>query len=275
MKTAILILLLTTFSYGQSPDLIFTHNGKAVYQKGGKFGVSSNPNKINYEYDSIVRPRLENYLFALKKDNWGVIDFDNRIIVPFNYEMITKAWAKTKSGNDIFIVQNRDLLGTVDDKNSQLLPLKYEAISGWCENGPEAHYVKENGKIGIVDYQNEVVIPTLYHAIHYYSDEIIKAKIDEKFGLLNKKNEIEIPFEYDAMIIDYNYVRVDPEKKDQIVVRNNGNWMILDVNGDVIQKGLSDSYVKKEYAQFQLTNYDFDYTVECMIEPIKTTANNE
>ena len=269
MRIAILILLLNTVSYGQSPDLIFTHNGNAVYQKGDKFGVSNNPNKISYEYDSIVRPRLENYLFALKEDKWGVIDFDNRIIIPFNYEMITKAWAKTKSGNDIFIVQNNKLLGTVDANNNQVLPVKYEAISGWCENRLEAHYVKKNGKLGIVDYQNEVVIPPLYDALYYYSDDIIKGKMGEKFGLLNRKNEIAIPFEFDAMIIDYNYVKADSNKKDQVVVRKNGNWIILDFNGDVVQKGLSDSYVKKEYAQSKLTNFDFKYIGECMIEPGK------
>lgn len=239
--------------------------------KNDKYGILKDSGQVKYKYDTLVYPRHTEYYFALQQGNWGVVDKQDQVIISFEYEMIAKTWYNNFTGVDTFIVQKNNYLGTVDFQGKTVIPFKYDGISGWCENGPRAHYVIKDKKFGLIKHDGTIIIPTIYDAIHYYGPSIIKVKSGEKFGIINAKNNEIIPVVYESIIVDFNYsdLPVSEDHQDKYVVLKNGTWSYIDENGELIQNNVSQEIIEKEYAEFQLTHYDLTYTNYCMIKKIK------
>ncbi len=75
-----------------------------------------------------------------------------------------------------------------------LIPPKYDDIF-YASN--EYISAKINGKYGIVDKEDNVVIPFEYDYIGRFGNRLFPAKINEKMGYINLKNEIAIEFKYE------------------------------------------------------------------------------
>lgn len=249
---------------GQNKNLQL-HNGKGIYVRNGKYGFVNSVGKINYLYDSITSPTTDNYVFAMKGKHWGVIDFGNKAIVPFEYEQIQETIYKNQLGLDTFIVQKNGFLGTIDFKNKIVIPIKFEAISGFCETNFKGHYVTKNGKTGIVDKTGNIIIPTDYDFLYYYSKNTIKAKRNGKYGIINCKNEIVIPFEYDSFFYDHqNVFDIDTKKESKFVTKKNDIWYYLEVDGKIIQENVRFDDIQNEF-NIKTFDKDFSYIKHYMI----------
>jgi hypothetical protein len=197
----IALLTLSLYSFGQTEVTIIESltNGNLILSKNNRFGISKDSNSVDFIYDSLYHPHLENYLFAMKNSSWGVIDLKERIIIPFQFELVERTWYNNFTGIDTFIVQRNQKLGTVDFYNKIVIPFVYDAISNWVEYGPNAHYVLKDGKFGLIKHSGKVIIPAIYDSIYYYTNKIIKVNLNGKIGILNISNEVIIPFEYDEL----------------------------------------------------------------------------
>jgi hypothetical protein len=265
--TAIVLLMFSTTGIFGQPNQRpkrELHNGKGIYENKGKFGFINYAGKINYLYDSITSPTTDNYAFAMKNTNWGVIDLENNIIIPFEYEQIQETSNKNEIGKDTFIVQKNGLLGTIDFNNKIVIPVKYDAISGFCETNFNGHYVAKNGKIGIIDENGKIILPTEYDFLYYYSKETIKAKRNGKYGLINSEKKIIIPFEYDALTTYTENQILDKVCIDNFVLTKKDSIYFFDRDGKRIQKV---DYISEDLSKNYLRNIDsdFKYINACMI----------
>lgn len=122
---------------------------------------------IIYEYQESPSKKM---LFTAKRTNegaWGIIDEDENILIPFEYEEVKRTQTSYGSSN---------------------------------------HYiVKKNGKFGIYDINaNKLVVEPKFDKLNYTyggvtGDEYYYGSIGNKWGILNKGNDI-LGFEYDEIV---------------------------------------------------------------------------
>ena len=264
--TIISLAILTVYLFGQ-PNGNLTgrlHNGKGIYKSNGKFGFVNYAGKINYLYDSISTPMSDKYVFALKDKHWGVIDFENKVVIPFEYEQIKETINYNHLGEDTLIVQKNGLLGTINFRNIIVIPIEYEAISGYCQINFNGHYVVKDGKTGIIDKTGKIILPTEYDFLFYYTKEEIKAKSNGKYGLINSEMKIIIPFEYDALTTYAENQILDKVCIDNFVLTKRDSIYLFARDGKTIQKI---NYRNENSTEYNLDNNDseFRYIKACMI----------
>jgi len=111
----------------------------------------------------------------------------------------------SKFRQDIFIV-SKELTGqTIDNRPCDIIKIvdgekqilhSYDYIEYGEEDG--TFYVRKNGLVGFIDINGDEIIKPQYVNANEFSNGVTVAKnSDYKYGLINKKNEVLIPFIYD------------------------------------------------------------------------------
>ncbi|WP_417611535.1 WG repeat-containing protein [Owenweeksia hongkongensis] len=226
--------------------------GAGVYHENGKYAITKEVGEMDFKYDSVYYYGYTNedyYFFASYKSNWGIVNRDNKVIVPFEYEYMDKTYYNSRHRGDFCMVQKNGLLGTINMNNEVIIPIQYEAMSGWCEYGPEGHYVSKDGKFGLIEPDGKIVVPAEYDGLSVYSPNYILVRKGKKCGAINSKKEVIIPFEYELIFMDFNYWGIfEEEHQDKFVVKQGGSWSYLDKYGNLIQANLSEKGIYDEYS---------------------------
>lgn len=232
--------------------------GSKLYFKDGKYGISFDSTNVNFEYDTITSSN-----FAQKNGLWGVINDSNNIIIPFEYEYIEHTWYNDTTHKAAYIVQKDGFVGTIDINNKVVIPFAYEAISSWCEDSPEGHYVIKSKKYGFINPEGKTRIPAVYQGLYVYSYNLIRAKRDGKYGVINFDNEVVIPFEYELLRLDFNG-ELEEAYFDKFVVKKDGIWSYLNKKGEIIETKIPDDKVLNTV---ELSDFDddFEYIDDCMV----------
>lgn len=232
--------------------LVMVKGITGVYHENGKYAISKEVGEMDFKYDSVdyYGYTNEEYLFfASFNGKWGIVDSENRVIIPFQYEYIDKVSYGSRQPGYFCMVQKNGLLGTINLNNEVIIPLEYEAMSGWCEYGPEGHYVSKSGKFGLVSPNGEIVVPIEYDGLSVYSLNYILVRKGKKCGVINSKREVVILFEYELIFMDFNFWGIfDEDHRDKFIVKKNGSWSYLDKHGSVIQKNVSEDEILEEYS---------------------------
>ena len=116
-------------------------------------------------------------------------------------------------------------------------------------------------------YNKTVVIPAVYDTLNYISDDRIAADKNDKYGLINIKQEEIIPFEYDNLdYINDNFI---------IAVNEDGKYGVININNEVVLSFEYDeiSYTYKANDYFKISkNNKFglvDITDAEIVVPLK------
>ncbi|MEO1263878.1 MAG: WG repeat-containing protein [Bacteroidota bacterium] len=154
----------------------------------------------------------------LTKDNKrGAIFYDHTIILPFEYEEIKKV-------RDGFMVKKNNLGGVVDEKNQELIPIKYESIE--LLNSEGQFLVGEKNKIGLINIDNEILIPVEYEELQWnYRRNLFYATKDGKKGVVGADGGVDIPIVYDFLKDNSTY---------GYVVASNGKAGVMSYDGEEI-----------------------------------------
>lgn len=219
-----------------------------IVKKDKRMGVIDYKNELEipFDFDSIYSPHLEPYFFAFKQGKGGVIDEKGKTIVPFDYEYIGEAWEdNSKDVVKHLIVQKNKKMGTISLNNIVAIPIEFDDVSGWIEYGPGAHFVMKNGKYGMMSYVGEVLIPVIYDKLDYIDNSLIECKKNDKYGVITIKNEEILPCVNDSLIIDYTFLFKVDNKKDKLIVKNNGVWKYYDLKGKLLRSNVPDEEVKR------------------------------
>ncbi len=156
----------------------------------GKMGIVDNNFKVRIalEYDSLARFRGNDSLqLARKNDKWGLVNYKNEIVVPFEYENIT-----TYNYNYFFVYQNGKK-GMINKSNKLILPYGLDKEDGVTFIG-NLIYAKQNGYYGAVNLKGELVLPFDYglyfstYSSNHESIQICRIKSSNKIAKLDVGN---------------------------------------------------------------------------------------
>ena len=89
-------------------------------------------------------------------------------------------------------------------------------------------YVRNNGKVGMLKANGEDFIPVKYDSLGMYSDNMLVAKVGDKYGFLNEYGKETVPFIY-PQAHDYSEGLA-------AVVNDNGKYLFIDKLGNVAIK---------------------------------------
>jgi hypothetical protein len=250
----------------------FDRTDFSVIRKLDKFGLINDKKQLllPIEYDTIERPHLAGYFFITKNNLSGVVTSDGILTVPLNYEHIEYDWKEQKSGDeDCFIVQKNQKLGSIDFHNRIIIPIEYDGISNWVEYGPDAHYVKKNKLYGLIDYNSgKLIIPVIYEGLIVHRTNCIEVKKNGLYGIINWNNKVIIPYIYNKIYVDFDFIGLDRSHKDLIYAENKANWYKFDPNGRLISSNVPLSQIEKDVLSYKPDSNEYRYALkDCMIFP--------
>ncbi len=209
-----------------------------IVKKRGKYGLLDRENniKIPIEYDGIYN-RENNRYICTKQKLYSVLNNNNESIIQLKYEDIELVDQK------YFFVRNKDSFSGVFDLNGkEILPVEYK-IYGNC-NGQI--FTLKNNSYFIIDIKDIYKKITLdidgfkdNISTWYFYNECTKIVIkNNKYGVLNFENKIEIPFEYDdirKLYFNKGYV-----------VKQNGKYGIVDSGNKIIHNIIYDNIIQQK-----------------------------
>lgn len=195
------------------------NDGMAIVEKDGKWGIIDNNNKviIPFQYDRLTMSYKEPYwIIARKNEKEGMIDRQGQIQIPFEYDDIgqfSDGLAKVeKEGKTAFINTHN------------------KVVIDWAEREYETEFIygltyyHKNGKNYVMNTDGKVVFSTPYHISYIDKNHIIIIH-NEKYGLLNHQGKVILP-------PIYQYVA--SEKQGLIAVAKNNKLGFVNKHGKIV-----------------------------------------
>ena len=229
-------------------DMVFEdagdfEDGLAPVCKDKKIGFLNTKGElvIDYKYQKYSGTKFIDGLCRVGNENerMGVINTKGETVVPFEYTVISKfknGFAYVLEGDD-----GNDFL-YIDTNNNKYYPKYLKKENRWVctdSDGNIARDVKINnereiiedsinftyeGKIGFRDSEGKVFIEPVYEETSsFFWGGISAARLNGKWGFINRKNEVIVPFEYEnAGFIMKGYGVVQKEDDTVMLVGENG-----------------------------------------------------
>ena len=135
-------------------DKAYSYNyGYAVVEKDGKCGVIDKTGKLVIDTDYQYITLCQKYIVASKERNdetrYGVIDYNGKEILPFNYDAIYVD--QTLADRGLFIAEKNDKCGVVNDKDEEIISREWYYIRFVAATGNFLCYKStDNGNYKVV-----------------------------------------------------------------------------------------------------------------------------
>jgi hypothetical protein len=202
----------TTFSNNKYESVVVFSENLASVAKNRKYGFID-------EYDKLVIPFTYDYADnffkgrALVKLNgkYGFIDKNGTIVIPLEYDKADRFEGYTtkvqKGSLKYEIDRNGKIFSTLADSDPNKKGKAGYTYKGDYKNG--LALIINNSKQGYVDLSDNEVIPAVYDNLLFFSpmSNKVEAKLNGKWGIINKNNQVIIPFIYDHIGIYDNLTR--------------------------------------------------------------------
>ncbi len=136
---------------------------------------------------------------ACKNDRYGMINIEQEEIIPFEYKYIDYI-----NDNFIIAINDDEKYGVINIDNEVVLSFEYDEIYNIHEYYGYLR-VSKNNKFGLVNSANaEIVVPLEYESIEYTRNETAVAIKEGRFGVIDVRNKIVVPFIYDSIMNHYD-----------------------------------------------------------------------
>lgn len=200
----------------------FIH-GLSIVRMGEMYGAINNKGiiAIPLEYMSLLDVSLfgPTMLMAIKNNRFGVVDKTNKIIVPFDFDLVQPMFGMisvTKNGKK----------GLYNHKGELVIPIKYDDIAHPSDKS-QTYSVCSAGKWGVINKKGKIIIPIEYDGVSQISSgymySVCKAG---EWAIINKKGENITPFIYDEIDKDgFGFTC------GRLPVCRNGKWGFINRNG--------------------------------------------
>lgn len=137
---------------------------------------------IDFEYDKLESiPCALNYLLYTKNGNEGVMDYNGNDLFKEAYEEV-RYDIHYEQERDIFKVKKNEKWGVINFDNKNLLPFEYDSIKflgHWNRPKVKLWVVEKNNYFGVVDENNNIFIPFEYKGISHLAGNNLWV-VDEK-----------------------------------------------------------------------------------------------
>ena len=242
--------IIIPFEYSNVGNPCHTSNGYSIIwvEKDGKLGIYNDDGKelqpcdidkayILTEYNSIELSYTDcpstDYIYIVRNGLTGLISGSTfETIIPCMYEYLSpiktsKAFYKANGKWGIIDTSNKTIQLAIYDNveidGSTLSERKMPSMAFQSNM-----YVRNNGKVGMLKANGEDFIPVKYDSLGMYSDNMLVAKVGDKYGFLNEEGKESVPFVYSQA---HNY-----SEGLAAVVNENGKYLFIDKLGNVAIK---------------------------------------
>lgn len=242
--------IIIPFEYSNVGNPCHTSNGYSIIwvEKDGKLGIYNDDGKelqpcdidkayILTEYNSIELSYTDcpstDYIYIVRNGLTGLISGSTfETIIPCMYEYLSpiktsKAFYKANGKWGIIDTNNKTIQLAIYDNveidGSTLSEQKMPSMAFQSNM-----YVRNNGKVGMLKANGEDFIPVKYDSLGMYSDNMLVAKVGDKYGFLNEEGKESVPFVY-SQAHDYSEGLA-------AVVDEHGKFLFIDKLGNVAIK---------------------------------------
>lgn len=242
--------IIIPFKYSKVGNPCHTSNGYSIIwvEKDGKLGIYNDDGKelqpcdidkayILTENNSIELSYTDcpstDYIYIVRNGLTGLISGSTfETIIPCMYEYLSpiktsKAFYKANGKWGIIDANNKTIQLAIYDNveidGSTLSEQKMPSMAFQSNM-----YVRNNGKVGMLKANGEDFIPVKYDSLGMYSDNMLVAKVGDKYGFLNEEGKESVPFVYSQA---HNY-----SEGLAAVVNENGKYLFIDKSGNVTIK---------------------------------------
>ena len=242
--------IIIPFEYSNVGNPCHTSNGYNIIwvEKDGKLGIYNDDGKelqpcdidkayILTEYNSIELSYTDcpstDYIYIVRNGLTGLISGSTfETIIPCMYEYLSpiktsKAFYKANGKWGIIDTNNKTIQLAIYDNveidGSTLSEQKMPSMAFQSNM-----YVRNNGKLGMLKANGEDFIPVKYDSLGMYSDNMLVAKVGDKYGFLNEEGKETVPFAY-SQAHDYSEGLA-------AVVDEHGKFLFIDKLGNVAIK---------------------------------------
>ncbi len=160
-----------------------------------------------------------NGLVAVQKNGlWGAIDINGQIIVPFNFDFISRYY------EGLAIAKTQGFWGVINELGETIIPFEYTHIDS-CSEG--LFGVTKNYCSGFHNRNNHLQVPLIYDKVKSFNKGLAPVCLQNLWGCINALNEIIVPCIY--MEVECNF-----GEHSIIKVRNGNGYGYLDKLGKTI-----------------------------------------
>ena len=201
-------VLIIPFMYNEGENFSEGYAGVCKDRKWGYIDKIGNV-VIPFEYDRVSQFK-EGLAPVEKNGKWGYIDINGKTVIPFVYD-------HAYSFNcGLGRVEKNGKEGFVNEKGEVVIPVKYGCKGFAMVNDFKedivlvGHKQSSNNRWGYMNKQGKyIIIPQYYEAEDFSEGLACVAKRNSmnqcKYGFINKKGEIVIPFKFVIEHIDYEF----------------------------------------------------------------------
>jgi hypothetical protein len=185
------------------------------------------------QFEPLGSPNPKFFAAKVKDGKTGVVDLNNRVLLPFDYHKIF--W---QSGNLINFETEQSLHGLVNFQNQVQVPAVHRSINS--TTNPNLFAVRdERMKVGMIDSTGNIVVPIQYYSCWVLENlECIKCKtIQGHYALWDVRGE-----QCTQEIYEEIHGNKDIPKVLFAQLPDSQKWQILDRKGQVISRELVDDY---------------------------------
>ena len=237
-----------TINYYDTP-FFHQENGQTKkyynFKKGDLWGIIDKDGRIRIsaqyqKYLQLVNHLDENSpirLIAYNKGKCGIINFENQIILPFEYHRIMKTAlgyiieVETTEGRQLFNLQS----------NRIITPFYYEESTS---NANYIYLLKAHFKTPFDPQKEQIILPWEYSTVYNIPGSYnFAVKKDGLFGVVNSENKVLVPFIYEDMI--------STNRPNMLVITKNNQYGIININNKLLY-GMTDNRIEVHSNYFEL-----------------------
>lgn len=232
-------------------DFIEYQNRRLIIRKNKLNGLFSVDNEelIPVEFEFILPRKNDRFILWRKSSLNGLCDNNGTIVIPINYKQLYST-----ENDDFYITENeKNLNGVYDINGVNIIPEEYKFYT--IDN--YRIFATKNSKSQIIDLlnsKNNIQLDKkteLVETMRHYSTgeslfQIIKR--ENKYGVINSKNETIIPINYDEIKSSQNWR--------YFIIKQNNKIGLINVNGTVTKEPVYDTIeLRKEYVLLKRKNF--------------------
>ena len=140
----------------------------------GKFGLidAEGNKKIPFIYDESLYFDRDDYSIVKKNNRFGIINLNNVELVPISYQSLDPVfdqWDEKPKGSANYFVAKTEYGAKIADVNNKTMLSGYESIDP-IFNDHFKLIVQKNKKFGIVDLKNKIILPMEYDEISNWTE---------------------------------------------------------------------------------------------------------
>ena len=166
-------------------------------EKDGKYGLINLYGKpiCEAKYDKLCIESPD-YIQVEINDKYGYINSQGAEVIPVKFDHIHHFDNDGYAG-----AKYAGKYGVIDKNGSFVAEPKYDEIriENYAPNIGDSTMIAKCGKWGLVNFRGEVIVPFEYDYLGSFHNGIAFIEVGNKCGAINDKNEVVIPAKYDSL----------------------------------------------------------------------------